>query len=134
MSIVEVPHGYNPLTIKDDVEYMFHWAKLNDDDDPVEWVEHGWDYAASGVWRKLRNNYQFPIYKPIQVINSLSELDTSFSSIQENIPSDYSSSTPLTSPLCSVKKLNKNIILKHIDSKPINPDSSFYDHVFKNKN
>lgn len=131
MSIIEVPHGYNPLTIKEDVEYMFHWAKINDDDDPVQWVEHGWDYAASGVWRKLRNNYQFPIYKPIQVITNLSELNTSLSSMEENLPSDNSNSISLPSPLCSVKKFKKNIILKNINSKPIDPNNSFYDHVFK---
>jgi len=134
MSCVEVPHGYNPLTIKEDVEFMFHWAKINDDDDPVEWVEYGWDFTYGNVWRKLRNNYQFPIYNPIQVITNLSELNTSFSSMEENIPSDTSSSTPMPSPLCSVKKLRKNIILKNIDSTPINPNNSFYDHVFKNKN
>ena len=129
MSIIEVPHGYNPLTITEDVEYMFHWAKLNSDDNPVQWVEHGWDYTHNNLWRKLRENYKFPIYQPIQVITSLSELNTSFSSMEENLPSDNSNSISLPSPLCSVKNFKKNI-----NSKPIDPNNSFYDHVFKNKN
>lgn len=132
MSIVEVPHGYNPLTMSADVEYMFHWAKINDDDDPVEWVEHGWDYTQNNVWRKLRKDYKFPTYSPLKVIDTLSQLDTSFSSIEENITSSDINYTPLPSPLCSAKK--NNIILNSLDSKPINPDNSFFDHVFKNKN
>ena len=129
MSIIEVPHGYNPLTITQDVEYMFHWAKLNSDDNPVQWVEQGWDYTRNNLWRKLRENYKFPIYQPIQVITSLSELNTSFSSMEEDLPSDNSNSISLPSPLCSVKKFEKII-----NSKPMDPNNSFYDHVFKNKN
>ena len=71
---IEVPHGYNPLTMHADVEYMFHWAKINEDDDPVEWVEHGWDYTQNNTWRKLRKQYKFPVYNPLKVIDSLSQL------------------------------------------------------------
>ena len=126
---IEVPHGYNPLTMHADVEYMFHWAKINEDDDPVEWVEHGWDYTQNNTWRKLRKEYKFPVYNPVKVIDSLSQLDTSFSSIEENITSNDNNYTPLPSPLCNAKK--NNIILSNTDSKPINPDNSFFDHVFK---
>ena len=126
---IEVPHGYNPLTMHADVEYMFHWAKINEDDDPVEWVEHGWDYTQNNTWRKLRKQYKFPVYNPLKVIDSLSQLDTSFSSIEENITSNDNNYTPLPSPLCNAKK--NNIILSNTDSKPINPDNSFFDHVFK---
>ena len=125
---IEVPHGYNPLTMHADVEYMFHWAKINEDDDPVEWVEHGWDYTQNNTWRKLRKQYKFPVYNPLKVIDSLSQLDTSFSSIEENITSNDNNYTPLPSPLCNAKN---NIILSNTDSKPINPDNSFFDHVFK---
>ena len=126
---IEVPHGYNPLTMHADVEYMFHWAKINEDDDPVEWVEHGWDYTQNNTWRKLRKQYKFPVYNPVKLIDSLSQLDTSFSSIEENITSSDNNYTPLPSPLCSAKK--NNIILSSTNSKPINPDNSFFDHVFK---
>ena len=126
---IEVPHGYNPLTMHADVEYMFHWAKINEDDDPVEWVEHGWDYTQNNTWRKLRKQYKFPVYNPLKVIDSLSQLDTSFSSIEENITSNDNNYTPLPSPLCNAKK--NNIILNTTESKPINPDNSFFDHVFK---
>ena len=126
---IEVPHGYNPLTMHADVEYMFHWAKINEDDDPVEWVEHGWDYTQNNTWRKLRKQYKFPVYNPLKVIDSLSQLDTSFSSIEENITSNDNNYTPLPSPLCNAKK--NNIILNTTESKPINPDDSFFDHVFK---
>ena len=126
---IEVPHGYNPLTMHADVEYMFHWAKINEDDDPVEWVEHGWDYTQNNTWRKLRKQYKFPVYNPLKVIDSLSQLDTSFSSIEENITSNDNNYTPLPSPLCNAKK--HNIILNTTESKPINPDNSFFDHVFK---
>ena len=107
-----------------DVEYMFHWAKINEDDDPVEWVEHGWDYTQNNTWRKLRKQYKFPVYNPLKVIDSLSQLDTSFSSIEENITSNDNNYTPLPSPLCNAKK--NNIILSNTDSKPINPDNSFF--------
>ena len=50
---IEVPHGYNPLTMHADVEYMFHWAKINEDDDSTI------GFVGDNIKDKFKNSLVF---------------------------------------------------------------------------